>query len=388
MGVKREPCKADNPPQDTASMGFLFVPHWFSRAAERGGFDLRAEQSLVAEAVVRSAASLLSVQDDAQSLMERHCRTLTALAPHIVLAWTWFGSPDTQRLQPQVVAGQASAYARALVIQRNALTAIGPAFRTLSGRRLEPFNVSTMSLYGPWRCAAREHGVQSVLALPLTSAIDEQRGLIVLYADVPRYFELVGVGLFEALAQLFSAVLTQTARNRALADAAHRDPLTGLANRAALALLEPRLQRVTPEDAAVGVVMLDIDRFKQINDTHGHAGGDAALVQVANTLRSLVRQGDVLMRWGGEEFCLCLPGMDAAGALAKAEQLRTRLEGAEVQTPEGARVRLTASMGVAELLPGEPLVAAIGRADAALYRAKSAGRNRVQAADMAPLTRL
>lgn len=204
-------------------MGFLFLPQLCSRAAGRQGFDLRAEQALVAEAVVRSAASPVDGEADAQTLIERHCQALTTLAPHIVLAWTWFGPPRADTLRPQAVAGTASHHARTLVIQRNRLTTIGPAFRTLASARLEPFNVSTTSLYGPWRHAAREHGVKSVLALPLASQLDDQRGLFVLYADVPRYFDLVGVGLFEALAQLFSAVLSQAMPPRERAVAAYRD---------------------------------------------------------------------------------------------------------------------------------------------------------------------
>ena len=358
-------------------MGFFFLPAWSRRAAERAGFDARAEQARVAEAVVRSAASLVAGDDDAQALVERHCRTLTTLAPHIVLAWTWFGQPDAPTLQPQAVAGAASAYARGLVIQRNALTTIGPVFCTLAGRRLEPFNVSTTSLYGPWRYAAREHGVKSVLALPLASTADEQRGLLVLYADVPRYFELVGVGLFEALAQLFSAVLSRAVRNRALAEAAQRDALTGLPNRGALPLLEPGLLRVTADDAPTAVLMLDVDHFKRVNDEHGHAAGDAALRQVAQRLQALLRRGDALLRWGGEEFCLFLPGTDAAAGRAVAEKLRAGLEAAPVALPGGAPLPLTASLGVAELQPGEGLAAALGRADAALYQAKRGGRNRV-----------
>jgi len=361
-------------------MGFFFVPTLFSRAAERRGFDARAEQARVAEAVVRSAASLVAGEDDAQALVERHCRTLTALAPHIVLAWTWFGRPDADTLAPQAVAGSASAYARGLVIRRNTLTAIGPAFRTLAGRRLEPFNVSTTSLYGPWRYAAREHGVKSVLALPLASTADEQRGLLVLYANVPRYFELVGVGLFEALAQLFSAVLSRAVRNRALAEAAHRDVLTGLPNRAALALIEPGLARVTPDDAPAAVLMLDVDHFKRVNDEHGHEVGDAALRHVAQRLQALLRRGDTLVRWGGEEFCLCLPGTDTAAARAVAEKLRAGLAATPVPLPGGLALPLTASLGVAQLQPGEALAQALGRADAALYQAKHAGRNRVAVA--------
>jgi diguanylate cyclase (GGDEF)-like protein len=359
-------------------MGFLFLPHFYSRAAERQGFDPRAEQALVAEAVVRSAASLVDGDDDAQALIERHCQALTLLAPHIVLAWTWFGPPRADTLRPQAVAGTASRYARTLVIQRNLLTAVGPAFRTLAGARLEPFNVSTASLYGPWRYAAREHGVKSVLALPLASQVDDQRGLFVLYSDVPRYFDLVGVGLFEALAQLFSAVLSRAVRNTELARAAHRDSLTGLPNRGALTLLEPTLRRLGEHDPPVAVLMLDIDHFKRINDEQGHDGGDAALRHVAQRLQALLRQGDTLVRWGGEEFCLCLRGVEAAGARAVAEKLRAGLAAEAVPLADGAARQITASLGVAMLRPGEPLAAAVGRADQALYVAKRHGRNRVE----------
>ncbi len=359
-------------------MGSFFLPGIFSRAALRRGFDTRAEQSRVAEAVVRCAAALVGSDDGAQRLIEHQCQTLTTLAPHIVLAWTWFGSPGTKTLAPQVVAGAASPYARALVIQRNSLTAIGPAFRTLAGHRLEPFQVSTMSLYGPWRYAAREHGVKSVLALPLASNHDDQRGLFVLYADVERYFDLVGVGLFEALAQLFSAVLSRATRNAELARAAHSDTLTGLRNRAALGLLCPSLRRVTALDPPVAALMLDIDHFKRINDVHGHDGGDHALRQVSARLQSVLRQDDVLMRWGGEEFCLFAPGADMAAGLAVGEKLRAALAAEQVAMPDGQLIEVTASVGVAQLQPGEEPATALGRADQALYAAKAAGRNQVR----------
>ena len=361
-------------------MGHFFLPVLFSRITPDADFDARAEQSRVAEVVVRSAASLVGSEDDAQALIERHCQTLTALAPHIVLAWTWFGRQDARRLAPQAVAGAASPYARALVIERNALTAIGPAFRTLTGQRLEPFRVSPRSLYGPWRHAAREHGVRSVLALPLVSHVDDQRGLFVLYSDVDHYFDQVGVGLFEALAQLFSAVLSRTQRNAELSRAAHRDPLTGLGNRNALTLLAPTLVRLTDHDAPVAVVMLDVDHFKSFNDQHGHAAGDEALRHVSWRLQRALRQGDTLVRWGGEEFCICLPGVDAAGALVVAEKLRHSLADERLPLPNGSTMHVTASLGVALLRTGEALVTALGRADQALYGAKRSGRNRVMLA--------
>ena len=365
-------------------MGRFFLPGLIAGAPrEPAGFNARREQSRLAEVVVRCAATLVASDADAQALIERKCQLLTTMAPHIVLAWTWFGPPKADRLRPQAVAGAASEYARALVIERTPLTQVGPAFRTLAGKRLEPFNVSTMSLYGPWRAAARDHGVRSVLALPLASFHDEQRGLFVLYSDVPDYFDLVGIGMFEALAQLFSAVLSRAARNAELAQAAHRDPLTGLHNRAAMPLLTSMLLRTTAADPPAAVLMIDIDRFKQVNDEHGHATGDAALRHAARCLQGSLRRGDALMRWGGEEFAVALADATPAQARAVAEKLRVAIETSPLALEGGGRLQLTASVGVAQLAAGEAVVEALGRADAALYAAKRAGRNRVETAEPA-----
>ncbi len=382
-------------------MGRFFLPALGARLRARGGFDAAAEQARLAEVVVRSAASLVASEADPQALIERKCQLLTAKAPHIVLAWTWFGPPQADSLRPQAVAGAASAYARALVIERTPLTAIGPAFRTLAGRRLEPFNVSAASLYGPWRRAAREHGVKSVLALPLQSWHDDQRGLFVLYSDVEGYFDQVGVGLFEALAQLFSAVLSRAARHAELQRAVWRDALTGLHNRQALPLLAGSLQRATEHDPPAAVLVIDVDHFKRVNDVHGHATGDEALRHVAQQLQAVLRSIDVVMRWGGEEFVVGLAGTPLVLALGVAEKLRERIAGhplvldataLAMATPgaqggapavagaAGAALAMTVSVGVSAVAAGEPLAAAIGRADAALYRAKHAGRNRVEAA--------
>lgn len=362
-------------------MGRFFIPDLLAPFARSIGFDPRAEQARVAEVVVRCAAALVGFDGDPQALIERKCRTLTTLAPHIVLAWTWFGHPGVRRLQPQVAAGAAFGYARGLVIERTPLTAIGPAFRTLAGQRLEPFNVSRHSLYGPWRTAAREHGVKSVLALPLSSTHDEQRGLFVLYSDVKGYFDLVGVGLFEALGQLFNALLTSAARQAELSRAAQRDALTGLPHRGAAALVAARLRRMSEFDPPAAVAMVDLDHFKAVNDTHGHAVGDAVLCAAAERLQAALRQGDTLLRWGGEEFCVVLPNTDRAGAQAVAEKLRATLARSPLALSAGPPCAVTASVGFASIRVGEELAGAIGRADAALYRAKHAGRNRAEAAE-------
>ncbi|KPF51289.1 hypothetical protein IP87_16180 [beta proteobacterium AAP121] len=352
-------------------------------------FDPVLEQQRVTEAVLRSAAQLLHDERGAGEVIAAHCERLTTLVPHLVLAWVWFGPADTEQISPQVLAGAAAPYARDLVIQRNALTRRGPAFRTLAGQRLEPFRVSPRSVFGPWRRAARELGVRSVLALPLSGGPGlqpgtAQRGLFVLYADVPDYFETVGVGVFDALAHLFSAVLERSERSAALARAANCDALTGLANRQGLALMETHLRRVTPHDPPCAVLVADIDHFKRINDSRGHAAGDQVLRAVATVLRDTVRAGDAVARWGGEEFVICLRNVPPATAWTLANKLRERLADTPVSAGTGPLLCVTLSVGLTELQPGEDLAVAVDRADAALYAAKRAGRNCVVQVEQTP----
>jgi diguanylate cyclase (GGDEF)-like protein len=122
--------------------------------------------------------------------------------------------------------------------------------------------------------------------------------------------------------------------------------------------------------------MLDIDHFKRVNDTHGHAGGDAALRGLAETLRSSVRAADVAGRLGGEEFAVLLPQAALDQAERWAERLRATIAESTV-VHQHAELRFTCSLGVAQMRPSDELDGLVGRADAALYRAKEGGRDRV-----------
>jgi diguanylate cyclase (GGDEF)-like protein len=129
------------------------------------------------------------------------------------------------------------------------------------------------------------------------------------------------------------------------------------------------------------VILLDIDRFKEINDKYGHAKGDRVLKATADLLRKTIRNADSAGRWGGEEFLVVCPETDLAGAGALAEKLRMAF--ADTQFPEG--IHRTASFGVA-VFQGEGVEELVGRADDALYAAKEAGRNRVALAEAAALS--
>lgn len=154
------------------------------------------------------------------------------------------------------------------------------------------------------------------------------------------------------------------------------DPLTGLYNRARFfALADEEIRRAERYGRPLAVVMLDIDYFKEINDTFGHETGDRALKAFAGLCVEILRDCDVVGRLGGEEFCLLLPEIGIEGALSVAERIRSAVEAMPLA---GLTRTLTVSLGVSLVRPGEPQVdTAISRADLALYRAKQAGRNRV-----------
>ena len=197
--------------------------------------------------------------------------------------------------------------------------------------------------------------------------------LRVMYAALGSFGLLVLVGL------LFGGPILRTLGDfRRVASQATTDSLTGLANRwtfdEELALEWRRAERVGDP---LALILLDIDDFKSINDTHGHQAGDEVLRKVGAVLAASVRQVDLAARYGGEEFAVVVPETDLQGAMDLAERLRKALESEEIELQNGTRLSVTASFGAAvkgELPGGEKLVAA---ADERLYEAKRAGKNRV-----------
>ena len=161
---------------------------------------------------------------------------------------------------------------------------------------------------------------------------------------------------------------------------ATQDPLTGLWNRGAiLEALRREIARAKRERNSVAVVMADLDHFKRINDSYGHLAGDAALRQVADRMRSSIRPYDAIGRYGGEEFLILLPGCNIPGAATVAERLMTSIAGRPVDLA-GEKLLITCSLGVASNSEAPEADAdwLIRAADAALYQAKSAGRDRVE----------
>ena len=166
-----------------------------------------------------------------------------------------------------------------------------------------------------------------------------------------------------------------------LREQAIRDELTGLFNRRYFdETLEREVARAGRERSPLVLAMIDLDHFKRVNDTHGHAVGDRLLAELGRILLVQKRSGDFACRYGGEEFAVVLLDADLEGGIARAEAWRSAFAGFRVPG-DGVLVGTTLSAGIAELRPDESAESLLGRADAALYDAKARGRDRVSIAD-------
>lgn len=196
---------------------------------------------------------------------------------------------------------------------------------------------------------------------------------------------LAGLSILVALAAWLAIRLLASRRrladlNRTLATAARTDALTGLTNRAHLtSQLEVLLADARQQGFPVCVLMIDIDHFKNLNDTFGHRAGDFALRHVAYRLSTSLRQGDLLGRWGGEEFLAVLPDTDMTQGMVVAERLCNLVAGTPIEVgDDGGLVAIHTSVGIAEYAD-DTVDTLVDRADLGLYEAKAAGRNTVRA---------
>jgi diguanylate cyclase (GGDEF)-like protein len=179
--------------------------------------------------------------------------------------------------------------------------------------------------------------------------------------------------------ELQQALRAAEEAGRALHEQATRDGLTGLLNRRSIfEVLAKELTRAHRAHVGMAVLMADLDRFKQINDSHGHLAGDCVLREVAGRIMALTRSYDFVGRYGGEEFVIVLPECSLEDGIRRGEEFRAAIAGKPIPTSAGP-LHVTCSFGVAENFPNATPEELINKADEAMYCAKRAGRNRVQA---------
>ncbi|MBS0055239.1 GGDEF domain-containing protein [Yersinia sp. Marseille-Q3913] len=171
----------------------------------------------------------------------------------------------------------------------------------------------------------------------------------------------------------------------AMKNRANIDKLTQLNNRASV---DYRLNAIHSSRLACGLMILDLDHFKSVNDTYGHDGGDLLLTEVGKLLTSTIRDEDFVGRFGGEEFIVITHSHDPQAIKAVAERIRQRVENLDVELPDGRKIEATISIGASLYLPGMSMLKAIKMTDEALYQAKNQGRNQVVYSRLMPFSPL
>ena len=348
--------------------------------------DFQAASALPADAdacrlnaALLQHATTLVDSADSHTVLQRLCDALTAASPHIRLAWIWIGSPQAMDIRPQIYAGPASDYAAQLRIDRNWLTRKGPVFQAMLQREIAWMRIGRLSLYRPWRVAAKRHGFAEAIAMRLDDLPADQIGVVVFYADQPDYFERIGLEPFRAFVDLARAALRQSHTLEQLERAVRHDALTHLLNRYGMReALDDALSRARALGEPFGLILLDVDRFKLLNDSYGHPAGDAALVHLARLLHESLREVDRIGRWGGEEFLVLLPRVDLDGAIQTAERLREHIAARPLHLGQ-RQIALSASFGVvAWENPQDSAERLLAQLDSLLYDAKRGGRNAVR----------
>jgi diguanylate cyclase (GGDEF)-like protein len=252
-----------------------------------------------------------------------------------------------------------------------------------------------IALHQPWLgvFAACDHqmicpgadGIRSLAMIPLKHRGKLIGSINLCSSDAHRFTRDHASDFLAHLGIIASFCVENTVNRARLLRSGFTDVLTGWNNRRYLSVrLGEELARVRRDQAGIVCLMLDVDHFKSVNDTWGHAAGDAVLKELAQRIESQVRASDVAARFGGEEFVVLLPKTEVASARLLAERIRKAISATPFDLPCGETVTITVSIGISEVHPGpddkdlktvgDSLVA---RADVALYSAKSAGRDRV-----------
>lgn len=169
--------------------------------------------------------------------------------------------------------------------------------------------------------------------------------------------------------------------NEELVEMIHRDPLTKLSNRRYFSMQSKKIKSYSKRNnVSLSLIVLDIDKFKNINDSYGHLVGDEVIIHIARALEKNLRDSDIISRFGGEEFVVLLQDCNIEDAYAVAQKIREYIQNTEVKIDEDNKIKYTVSLGVAEFneqKDNDNLEQTFARADEALYEAKTSGRNKV-----------
>ena len=319
--------------------------------------------------------------DSLPQLLDALCTGLTAsysLEAMTLLLW------DPQHeIRHLLIAEHRSTEDFPRVIFADSVVGMAPQFNTFHKPWLGPYMGCDHQLLFP-----QATGIRSVALIPLRRQDRLQGSLNFGSVDERRFSRHLGTDFLAHLGVIASFAIENAVNRARLVRSGLTDFLTGWHNRRYLhARLKEELARAQRQGTGLTCLLIDVDRFKQINDEHGHLAGDVALREAAQRVDAHIRGSDAAARFGGDEFVVLAPGISAEQAAVLAERIRGAVCDPPLELPDGAKVTLTVSIGIASIALSRDesdLKAAserlLAEADSALYRAKQRGRNRVEVA--------
>jgi len=343
------------------------------RAFENERVFVALETSKREQEILYRASQILSTALTPDAVMEVGLTAASEIAPHDFAAITEYQSEGRRHVVKRAVGERALDLQGLRFRDNNSLTAMVVKNRHYLPYRGE-FDAKQQVLFTK---KAKLKGMESLLVFPLVVR-EEPIGTLIVASKQHGAFGASIRETLQALANQLAVSLSNARAVRQLEELATTDGLTGCLNkRAFLDQLDQKLMAAQRFGRKLSLVITDLDHFKSVNDTYGHATGDRVLQQLGQVLKRVKRETDIVARFGGEEFCVLCEETDARGAKLLAERVREELGRTELQTELGA-LRVTASLGVATF-PDHAASAEelFSQGDKALYAAKNQGRNRV-----------
>jgi diguanylate cyclase (GGDEF)-like protein len=343
------------------------------RAFENERVFVQLERSKREQEILYRVSQALSTALTQDAVMEVGLSAATEIAPHDFAAITEYQPEGRRHIVRRAVGERALDFQGLRFRDNTSLTAMVVKNRHYLPYRAE-FDPKQQVLFTK---KAKLKGMESLLVLPLVVR-EEPIGTLIVAAKPPSAFVTSVRETLQALGNQLAVAMANARAVRQLEEMATTDGLTGCLNkRAFLDQLEQKLMAAQRFGRKLSVIVTDLDHFKAVNDTYGHAAGDRVLQELGRVLKRVKRETDLVARFGGEEFCVLCEETDARGARLLAERVREELESTELVTELGP-LKVTASLGVATF-PDHASTAAdlFVQGDRALYEAKNRGRNQV-----------
>ena len=337
---------------------------------ERKRAELRLEDERAILAMIARGNTLAEVLDAICVRVERHL--------HGALASIMVVDGDGVRLRSGSAPGLPPAFVGAIDGIEIGPQAASCGSAAYSRRPVIVEDIGSDARWTLWREVAARHGLRACWSAPILATDDRVLGTFALYFRSPRHPDAFSRSLIEHVTSLAAIALERAKATEQLHRMATIDMLTNIPNRRHfLSLGRHEITRVGRSGQPLSLCMIDLDGFKAINDTYGHAAGDEVLKRIAVVMGQCIRTVDVCGRLGGEEFALVLPETGLDGARQVAERLREDVARTRFDIGNGVEIGITVSVGVCQLGQNEPLDQILIRADKALYEAKRGGRDKV-----------